>query len=548
MRILLVYARFPVTYWGFQHAMPLAGRAASLPPLGLVTLAALLPEDWELELVDLNVEPLLDAAILRADAVFVGGMLIQMPSMHEIVHRARGLGRLTAVGGPAVGASPEAFGAADVVFVGEAEGRVGELLAALSALGLPVGTAERSRTSRPRGVPLVLEQGARADMTTSPVPRFDLLRRDRYVSMCVQLSRGCPYACEFCDVTTQLGRTPRLKSTEQLLAEFEELRRLGYRGSLFVVDDNFIGNKRAVRALLPELARWQRRHGNPLELYTEATVTLAADPELVASMVEAGFTAVFLGIESPSKAALVEAKKKQNVRLDLFEVVRTLTRAGLEVMAGFIVGFDCDDPSIFAEQIAFINELPIPMAMAGLLTALPGTPLWERLGREGRLRASSTGDAFGRPNFHPAMDEATLVAGYADLLRSIYSEEAYFRRCSLYLELVAEAAMPTRSLRQEDLRGALRVLWGLGVRGKRRGHFFRLLTKAWRVAPHRFARAMTHAVMGEHLLRYTHEVVLPRLSASIVDIDRERAQATGSRRGARPRRPLPLVPDELAAE
>ncbi|MBI4952389.1 MAG: B12-binding domain-containing radical SAM protein [Myxococcales bacterium] len=507
-----------MTYWGFQHAMPIAGAEASLAPLGLVTVAALLPKSFELRLVDLNVEPLTDEALRAADAVLVGGMLVQAPSMLEVVARARALGRPTVVGGPAVGATPERFHGADVVFVGEAEGRAEELLQAIERV--------RARPPGAEAGPLVLEPtGARPAITSSPVPRFDLLRRDKYVSVCVQFSRGCPYACEFCDVTTQFGRTPRVKTPAQIVAELEALHALGYRGSIFLVDDNFIGNKRAVRALLPELRTFQRRHGRPFDFYTEATVTLATDPALVAAMVEAGFGAVFLGIETPSKVSLAGASKNQNLHLDLSAAVESLTKAGLEVMGGFIVGFDGDDPSIFEEQRAFIASLPIPMAMVGVLGALPGTPLWHRLLGEGRLRSSADGDAFARPNFEPAMDERTLLVGYAELLASLYSPEAYYARCRSYLAQAAGAAIPGRGITRRELRAAVRAFWHLGVKSPRRGHFWRLVGSALRVAPSRVSRAVVQAIRGEHLIRYTEEEVLPRIAASLVELDEERRVA-----------------------
>ncbi|MCA9674423.1 MAG: DUF4070 domain-containing protein, partial [Myxococcales bacterium] len=412
MRILLVHAEFPRTYWGFQYALSITGRRATMPPLGLCTVAAHLPAAWPVRLVDVNVEPLRDDDLRWAEAVLIGGMLIQAPSMQAIVARARRHGRRTIVGGPAASSSPELFDDADVVFVGEVEGRDAELRAAIEG--------------RQRGE---LAAAARPSLAGSRPPRLDLLRQDRYTTMALQTSRGCPHACEFCDVVEIFGRTPRVKDTAAVLAELDQLDQLGWRGTVFVVDDNFIGNLKAARQLLPAIATWQRDHGHPFEFYTEASVNLAREPALLATMVDAGFTSVFVGIETPSLAALREVGKMQNLRLDLRDAVDRITAAGVEVMGGFIVGFDSDDETCFAAQRAFLADAPIPLAMVGLLTALPGTALWRRLDGERRLRHRSSGDQFDRPNFAPAMDERALLDGHADLLAELYSPEAYLRRC-----------------------------------------------------------------------------------------------------------------------
>ncbi len=502
MRALLVSPALPPTYWGFQYGLALAGKRVALPPLGLISLAALLPADWSLRLVDLDARPLDDADLAWADVVLTGGMRIQAPSMHAVLARARRAGRRCAVGGPAPTTAPEEFTDADVVFCGEAEGRIDELLAALAS---------------PDAGPVILrEPGERPAMAAVPVPRYDLLELHRYASMSVQYSRGCPFHCEFCDIVEIFGRTPRVKRPDQVLAELDALHGLGYRGSLFFVDDNFIGNKPAVRRLLPELARWQRRAGHPFELYTEASVNLAADGALVEAMVTAGFTAVFLGIETPSRPALAAAGKAQNLRLDLLDAIHRLTASGLEVMGGFIVGFDQDDPSIFAEQQRLIAASPVPLAMVGVLTALPGTALWRRLSAEGRLRSASGGDQFARPNFEPAMDEAALLAGYAALLRALYAPAAYFRRCRRFVRTVRPTAARQRP-RLEHLATLVRTAFDAGVRSSWRRHFWRLLGSALR-RPHTLRWAVAHAVMGQHMIRYTRDEVLPRIEAALAEV------------------------------
>jgi radical SAM superfamily enzyme YgiQ (UPF0313 family) len=517
MRALLVHARSPVTYWSYEFALPYAGKRAALAPLGLATVAAQLPAGWELRLVDLQVEPLRDEDLAWADAVLVSGMLVQAGSMRAVLDRARRHGKRTVVGGPAATATPEAFPEADHVFLGEAEGRLDRLVAALESPGVPA--------------PRVLspDDGGRPALEGAPVPRFDLLKLDRYASLSVQVSRGCPFRCEFCDIIEMYGRIPRLKSPDQVVAELEALRRLGGRGPLFVVDDNFIGNRRAVARLLPRVAAWQREHGRPFDLYTEASLDLAAHPDLVAAMAGAGFTAVFVGLESPSAASLQATGKTQNLRIDPVEAVDLLTRSGFEVFAGFIVGFDSDDTDIFDQQLELISRLPVPRAMVGLLGAAPGTALWRRLDREGRLRRDSTGDQFGRPNFEPAMDERTLVAGYRRLLASLYDAEAFYARAGLVVDRIGDVPTPKGKGTAAAL---LRTVWGIGVRGPRRRHFWRLAARAARRGPSVLARGLALAALGEHMIRYTEEVVLPRLDETLSAIDAGRAHASAPPRAA----------------
>jgi radical SAM superfamily enzyme YgiQ (UPF0313 family) len=486
-------------------------KRASLPPLGLVTLAALLPPTWEVRLADCNVTPLADEDLLWAEAVLVSGMLLQAPAMLTVVRRARECGRLVVVGGPAATTAPELFHAANIVFRGEAEGRVGELVRAVEAGGLAGITL-----APPPGYP---------DLAGAPVPRFDLLDLKAYASMSVQFSRGCPYSCEFCDVIEIFGRTPRVKSPAQVLAELDALLALGWRGSLFFVDDNFVGNRRAVRSLLPALERWQRAHGFPFDLFTEASINLAADPGLVAAMVRAGFSAVFVGIESPSRAALEEAGKRHNLLLDPGVAVTTLTRAGLEVMAGLIVGFDSDDGEIFERQRAFVAALPMPVAMVGLLNAPPGTALWRRLEREGRLRSHGCGDQFDRPNFRPAMDEAALLRGYAALLRDLFAPAAYYRRCRELLDTLGPSPRVARGA-VDDALAFLRAVVRVGVLGRHRRYFWPLLRRGVRRGFAGLRKAIVLAVKGEHMIGYAASEVLPRIERALDEVARERCAAS----------------------
>ncbi len=411
-------------------------------------------------------------------------------------------------GGPAPTSSPKEL-EADVIFRGELEGRTDELVAAIEAARAGAG---------PQVLP---PREAHPDLAAVPVPRFDLLELDRYASMSVQYSRGCPYHCEFCDVVELFGRRPRVKSSEQVLAELAELHRLGYSGSVFFVNDNFIGNRKAVLGLLEPLAAWQEERHRPFNMYTEASVNLAADERLLGAMTAAGFDAVFVGIETPSTAALAGAGKTHNLKHDLLESVTRLQRAGLEVMGGFIVGFDQDDERVFEAQRAFITAAAVPLAMVGMLTALPGTPLERRLKREGRLRRESSGDQFARPNFEPHMDEGALLSGYAGLMSEIYSADAYYQRVQTFVDRAGP--VPHRPFAPAQAAALARAIVGIGLLSPRRRQFWRLFTRTARRAPQNLVRAITHAIMGEHMIRYTNEELLPRIRRAQAAVAEEAA-------------------------
>lgn len=516
MRALLVAPSMPMTYWSYQYSLPFIAKKASQIPLGMVTVAALLPSSWELRLIDLNVRPLRQRDLKWADTVLVGGMLAQLGSIEDVIARARAAGCCVVVGGP-VTACPDRLQGADIVFQGEAEGRIDELVSAIVD----------ADSNRAAGRLLSPEPGWHPPMDESPVPRFDLLEIRRYASAGVQFSRGCPFSCEFCDVIQLFGRRPRVKSVEQVRSELEALVECGYRGSLFFVDDNFIGNRRAVRDLLPGIASWQEDHGHPFDLYTEASLDLARDPELIGTMVDAGFSAVFVGLESPSPEALSESGKRQNEGVDMAEAIDTLTSAGLEVMGGFIVGFDADGPDVFEAQQQLIGSSPIPVAMVGVLSAVPGTALWRRLAGQHRLRGLPTGDQFGRPNFATSMDEVTLLEGYADLLARLYSPQEYYRRCTLY----ADRSGPSRGRASgwwADAMAGVRVVIRLGILGRRRLYFWRLMVHAARRGRRAVPRAVALAIRGEHLIRYTQQHVLPRIRQAVGELRAETGAAASS--------------------
>ncbi|MBI5482119.1 MAG: DUF4070 domain-containing protein, partial [Deltaproteobacteria bacterium] len=364
-------------------------------------------------------------------------------------------------------------------------------------------------------LPRRLTAPRRPDVARSPLPRFDLLGSRRYHSMGVQWSRGCPFTCEFCDIIELYGRVPRFKGEAQLLAELEAIRRIGHRGAVFIVDDNFIGNKAAAKGLLRALAAWMAARGHPFDLYTEASINLARDEELLDLMVAAGFSQVFIGIETPSKEALRETHKLQNARVDLDAAVQTIAAHGIEVMAGFIVGFDADDGAAVSRQREWILRSPIPLAMSGLLMALPGTQLDRRLRREGRMRERSGGDNFARPNFVTRHDEAEILEQYARLLEDIYEPRNLYARGSRSLELCPTDPRRYRRPFVDNMRFLFASLWHQGVRGRNRAEYWRFLGRTLLRSPQRIGRAVALAIQEAHFYRYTHEDVLPALRRAI---------------------------------
>jgi len=504
MRILCVYPPFPPTYWGMEYTRRIVPKDALLPPLGLLTVAAMLPPAWQVRLRDMQIGPLLDNDLAWADAVFLSGMLVQKDGLTEVARRARAAGKIVVIGGPYASSLPnEVQPLADCVVVGEAEEIISDLCEALAkgAEHLP------KRIVAPR----------RPDVGRSPVPRFDLVDWKRYHAFGVQWSRGCPFSCEFCDIIELYGRVPRLKGVEQFLKELQALYDAGYRGGIFVVDDNFIGNKKATKELLRAIAAWSKAHSRPFDFYTEASLNLAEDDELIALMVSAGFSQVFIGIETPSKEALKETKKAQNARLDIDAAVKKIASSGLEVMAGFIVGFDADDAAAVARQREWILASPIPMAMTGLLMALPGTQLERRLQREGRLRTPPGGNNFARPNFITRHDERELLKEYERLLAEVYAPKNYYARCLRALRLCKQESAHYERPLAEKMRYFLTSLWVQGVRGKHRGAYWRFLGSVLLTSPRRFARAVSLAIQGEHFFKYTKEDVIPGLRLALAE-------------------------------
>lgn len=468
-RVLMIYPRFMGgSFWSFEETAKIYGAEWTMPPLGLATVAAMLPPDWPVRLLDRNIEAVSDDDILASDLVMTGGMLPQRPDLLATIGRVQQLGRKVVVGGPDVMSSPHLYGGADFMVAGEAEGMI-------------EGFVDAWR----RG-----EEGARfdaerfkADVTTSPVPRFDLIKREKYTQMTVQYSRGCPFTCEFCDIIELFGRKPRTKTNAQMLTELDAIHALGYRGHVNFVDDNLIGNKKAVKQFLPDLIAWQKAHRYPFDFSTEASLNLADDAELMAMMSRAGFLGVFVGIESPDEDVLNATKKKQNTRRDIATSVHQIYGSGLSVMAGFIVGFDEEKGRVGEAVANLIEEAAIPIAMVGLLYALPETGLSRRLAKEGRLHPALESDAMMSDatgdqctmglNFDTKRPRAEILADFRAVVISVYELRRYHERVRRMARLMRFDNAEIDLLRSgivKNLTFALRLSYLMGVRataGKR---------------------------------------------------------------------------------
>ena len=490
MKILLVSPKTPDTFWSFKHVVRFVSRKAAMAPLGLLTVAAMLPPEWELRLVDLNVKRLKDDDLCWADYVMVGAMLVQKDSVREILARCAAMGKIVIAGGPLFTTGHEAFPEIQHFVLGEVEDVMPQVVADLQNGRLqPVYSSPH-----------------RPDITRTPAPRWDLINLRHYVTMSVQFSRGCPFDCEFCDIVVMNGRVPRTKTPPQLIAELDALCRRGWKGMVFIVDDNFIGNKQRTRALLRELIEWRRRARPRIGFFTEASMNLADDPELCALMVEAGFKKVFVGIETPSVEALEECHKLQNRNRDLVASVQTLQRAGLEVMAGFIVGFDSDKGDIFRRQFEFIQRSGVAMAMVGLLNALPQTRLWQRLKREGRLETESTGNNTDAAlNFKPKLNRDFLQSGYRELVKKLYEPRNYYQRIRTLLKSHRPTG-PRLHLSWADIAACLKSFWVLGIWHRGRVGYWRLFWGTLIRHPRQFPHAIELAILGYHFRRVANSL------------------------------------------
>jgi radical SAM superfamily enzyme YgiQ (UPF0313 family) len=490
MNILLVYPETPATFWSFSDAIKFISKKASDIPLGLITVAAMLPKDWNKKLIDMNVSKLRDKDLLWADYVFVGGMNIQRRSFNRVVNRCNQLGVKIVAGGPMVTTDYQEMLGIDHFILNEAEHTLPPFIQDLEK-----GCAKK-----------VYSSSEFPELKLTPAPMWELLDMKKYAGMGVQYSRGCPFDCEFCSITMLNGRKPRTKSTTQFLAELESLHRQGWRGSVFIVDDNFIGKKSTLKSdLLPALIKWSEDKKYPFQFTTEVSINLSDDDELMHLMSQAGFNHTFVGIETPDDASLAECGKKQNLQRDLVGSVKKMQRHGFVVSGGFIVGFDSDTPSIFERQIKFIQKSGIVTAMVGLLTAPTQTKLYNRLKSENRLLHLSTGDNMdGSLNFIPKMEYQKLIQGYKHILDTIYSPREYYRRVRTFLQ---EYDLKQKSrVTLTDFRAFLRSLWKIGLFDKGKRYYWRLLIYSLLRCPRKFSVAVTLAIYGFHFRRVVRSI------------------------------------------
>jgi radical SAM superfamily enzyme YgiQ (UPF0313 family) len=484
MKILLVYPQYPDTFWSFKHALKFVSKKASFPPLGLLTVAAMLPETWEKKLVNMNIDRLNDSDINWADYVFISAMAVQKKSVNEVITRCRHLGTKIVAGGPLFNAGFEEFDGIDHLVLGEAEVTLPPFLEDLEK-----GQARH-----------IYASSERPDISTTPIPLWSLIDMKQYSTMNLQYSRGCPYDCEFCDIIILNGHTPRTKSKEQLISELDSLYEQGWRGGLFIVDDNFIGNKNKLKAeILPALIEWRKQKRYPFAICTETSINLADDEELMRLMVAAGFDVVFIGIETPNNESLVECTKYQNQNRDLVASVQKLQEYGLEVQGGFIVGFDSDPESIFQAQINFIQKSGIVTAMVGLLNAPTGTKLYRRLKEEGRLLSSSSGNNTDFSlNFIPKMDYDKLIKGYQHILDTIYSPKEYYERIRTFFKVYKPPRATAGKVQSHQIKAFFRSIWFLGITGKGKRHYWRLFISYLIKSPPKFARFILLSIYGYH--------------------------------------------------
>ena len=495
--VLLVYPEFPASYWGYNFALDFVGKKAAMPPLGLLTVAGIFPEEYPLKVVDMNVHSLTDEHLEWADLVFTSTMIVQRDSLKEVIQLCNQARIPVIAGGPHPTSYYQDLEGADHLILDEVEETLLDFLRDLER-----GTAKR-----------IYRAPEKPNVSRSPLPRYDLIDLDEYASMALQFSRGCPFDCEFCDITKLFGRKPRTKTNDQILAEFDLLYGLGWRGSLFLVDDNFIGNKRAALSLLTDVARWQKKRDYPFSLFTEASVNLGRLEPLLDAMIDSGFTTVFLGIETPNREALLKTKKKQNTRTGeeqyLMNAVRKIQQKGMEVMGGFILGLDGDSAHAFNSQIEFIQEAGVPMAMVGLLTALKGTDLYHRLQREGRLLKESTGNNLSITlNFETEMDREVLIEGYKRVLTTIYDPtlKNYFERCWTLLKNLKFTEHTVRKFGKTEMMAVAKSI-KRQLLSRQGPAYFRFLVRVFRYNPRLLTEAVRLAIMGYHFEKITSQQI-----------------------------------------
>ena len=492
MNILLVYPEIPSTFWSFKDALNFISKKSAEPPLGLITVAAMLPKNWNKKLIDMNVSKLEDKHLLWADYVFLSGMSIQIKSFKDVIRRCNKLGTKIIGGGPLCTTQYKDFLGIDHFVLNEAEITLPQFLNDLE-----------------NGDPkYVYTTDEFPDITSTPPPMWELLDKKKYASMSIQYSRGCPYDCEFCSITMLNGRRPRTKTKEQFINELNVLYNQGWRGSISVVDDNFIGNKRKLKSeFLPALVNWSKSKNYPFIFVTEVSINLADDQELMQLMTDSGFNSIFIGIETPSDQSLQECGKKQNLKRDLITSVKRLQENGFIVSGGFIVGFDNDSPAIFDEQINFIQNSGIVSAMVGLLNAPTGTKLFKRLKSENRLLESFSGNNMdGSINFIPKMNYSELIGGYSRILDTIYSPKEYYERVKKFLREYKLPKWQSNIISFGEVKAFIKLIWKIGIFGKGKKYFWQIFMLSLFKYPKKFPIAMTFAVYGFHFRRIAENV------------------------------------------
>jgi len=483
-KILLVYPKIPVTFWSFKYALRFISKKSASPPLGLITVAALLPPEWDLKLVDTNVGKLHDTDILWADYVFVSAMNIQKVSALDIIDRCKKLKTKVVAGGPMFTTEHDKFLYIDHFILNEGEITLPEFIRDMIS-------------DHPKAV---YTNKTQARMDDSPAPRIDLLQMNKYASMSIQYSRGCPFSCEFCDITLLFGHKVRTKTREQLMHELDCLYQAGWRNSVFIVDDNFIGNKKKLTEdILPAMIAWMKEHNYPFRFNTQTSIELSDNDELMSLMVKAGFWTVFIGIETPNEGSLAECNKNQNIKRDMIASIHKIYNFGLQVQGGFIIGFDHDPLSIFDLQIKFIQESGIVTAMVGLLNALPKTKLYNRMVKEKRLVETSTGDNTDASiNFIPRMQLTTLLNGYKNTLSTLYSSKKYFERLKTFLKLYHPSKHSNLKISLIDIVALFKSFIYVGVFSKMRFDFWNLFYWTIFMKPRLLKVTIAHSIYGYH--------------------------------------------------
>ena len=494
MKILLIYPRYPETFWSFRHALKFIGKKEAFPPLGLLTVASMLPKEWEKKLINENIRSIKNKDIKWADFVFISAMIVQKKSVKEIIKRCKKLGTKVVAGGPLFTTGYQEFNDVDYFVLNEAE-----ITLPLFLEDLKKGRLEHIYTSEEK-----------PDLSKTLIPQWNLINFKDYATMSIQYSRGCPFNCDFCDITLLYGRRQRTKSKEQIKKELDALYNQGWRGEVFFVDDNFIGNKEKLKKeILPTIIKWQEEKNYPFLLNTEASINLVDDEKLMNMMVKSGFNTVFVGIETPNEESLAEANKIQNKNRDLVANIKKIQSYGLQVQGGFIMGFDSDPPSIFKKQIDFIQKSGVVVAMVGLLNALPHTRLWKRLKASGRLIKDTSGDnTDGSINFIPEMNRQKLVNGYRNVLKTIYSSKYHCQRIITFLKQYKRLKINKKfrfHLRFYHIKALLKSIWFLGIKEKGRLYYWKLFFWSLLNCPQFFPLAITLSIYGFHFRKISEK-------------------------------------------